>query len=130
MEPPNDQPPKIRDTGLTVLFDKTTPGNQNVEYVCPPPAIVHATDALCSFVFVHGLNGHPKNTWTHGNGFFWPWELRKEFTKARVMTFGYNAGMGSELTENFIRIKGIASTLNGALANKRIKAEVSMTPKL
>ena len=79
-----------------------------------------------SIVFVHGLNGHPKNTWSHGNGFFWPWELRNVLNKARVMTFGYNAGMGSDLTENFIRIKGIASSLNGALANRRLTAEVCL----
>jgi protein SERAC1 len=40
------------------------------------------------------------------------------------MTFGYNAGVKSELTENFIRIKGIAASLTGGLANKRRTREV------
>ena len=76
-------------------------------------------------MFIHGLNGHPQHTWTHSkSGFFWPWELRNELKRSRVMTFGYNAGVKSELTENFIRIKGIAASLTGGLANKRRTREV------
>jgi hypothetical protein len=41
------------------------------------------------------------------------------------MTFGYNASIRSELAENFVRIKGIAASLNNALVNKRISDEVS-----
>ncbi|KAF2675595.1 hypothetical protein K458DRAFT_353080 [Lentithecium fluviatile CBS 122367] len=107
----NMEPPKVRETGLTVLFDKTSPDVKNVD-----------------IVFVHGLNGNPKDTWTHENGFFWPWELRNVLTKARVMTFGYNASMDSDLTQNFVRIKGIAASLNGALANRRITAEQLSRP--
>ncbi|KAJ4226357.1 hypothetical protein NW759_004944 [Fusarium solani] len=36
-------------------------------------------------VILHGLNGHPQNTWTHDTKFFWPWELKTKVKNARVM---------------------------------------------
>jgi hypothetical protein len=41
------------------------------------------------------------------------------------MTFGYNADVNSQLAENFVRIKAIASKLLNALANERISDEVA-----
>jgi triacylglycerol esterase/lipase EstA (alpha/beta hydrolase family) len=49
-----------------------------------------------------------------------------ELKRARVMTFGYNAGIKSDIAQNLIRIKGIAASLNNALANKRITNEVCL----
>lgn len=79
---------------------------------------------ITSLVFIHGLNGHPQRTWMHGSGFYWPWALRTELKSSRVMTFGYNAGVRSKLAENLVRIKGVAATLNGRLANRRTTREV------
>ena len=41
-------------------------------------------------VFVHGLNGHWKRTWTHENGTFWPKDLLPHaLPGARVFSYGY-----------------------------------------
>lgn len=75
-------------------------------------------------MFIHGLNGHPKDTWSHNEtGFFWPWELRKELETVRVMTLGYDASFDN-VTRNFIRIKDIAAAFTDSLVNKRRTTEV------
>ena len=44
-------------------------------------------------VFVHGLNGSKRGTWTHSNKQFWPALLYKEkgLEDVRILTFGYNS---------------------------------------
>jgi hypothetical protein len=45
-------------------------------------------------IFVHGLGGSARSTWTHPRTkWFWPQNLyvKKGFQKARVLTFGYNS---------------------------------------
>jgi hypothetical protein len=44
-------------------------------------------------VFVHGLNGSKRGTWTHSNKQFWPAWLHKEkgLEDVRILTFGYNS---------------------------------------
>ncbi|KAH6843325.1 Alpha/Beta hydrolase protein [Chaetomium sp. MPI-CAGE-AT-0009] len=99
--------PDVAQDGLTILFDNTPMrGPRTVEFGV-------------DIVFIHGLNGHAKNTWCHSNGFFWPFELREVLKQSRVMMFGYNCGIQSDFASNFIRIKGIAALLNGALVNVR-----------
>jgi hypothetical protein len=50
------------------------------------------TNEQGSVVFVHGLTGGLKKTWTHEDGTFWPQDLLpNDFPKARIMTFGYDA---------------------------------------
>lgn len=45
-----------------------------------------------SIWFVHGLTGNRKRTWTHEKaGVFWPELLARDFPKARVITYGYDA---------------------------------------
>ncbi len=42
-------------------------------------------------VFVHGLRGHRKRTWSHGD-VFWPKDLLgHDISKARVISWGYDA---------------------------------------
>lgn len=105
------QCPEINARGLTVLFDHTSAGRQGLD-----------------FVFIHGLNGHPKNTWTHSTGFYWPWELRTHLSHSRVMTFGYNADVNSDLATNFMRIENVASALVNALANQRWRVDPTKRP--
>ncbi|PKX92170.1 LipA and NB-ARC domain protein [Aspergillus novofumigatus IBT 16806] len=52
---------------------------------------------LVDIVFVHGLNGHPYNTWsTKEPPIFWPADLLPsllEPCKVRILTYGYNANV-------------------------------------
>jgi len=44
-------------------------------------------------VFVHGLNGSKRGTWTHSKMHFWPKWLHEEkgLEDVRILTFGYNS---------------------------------------
>ena len=50
-------------------------------------------------VFVHGLNGDPKDTWTSKeNGVFWPGQLLPSFVEdqnVRILVYGYDADVTS-----------------------------------
>ncbi|KAJ9653414.1 hypothetical protein H2198_007412 [Neophaeococcomyces mojaviensis] len=49
-------------------------------------------------VFVHGLNGHPYNTWTADNGVFWPRDLLPQQLgdlRCRILTYGYDANVSA-----------------------------------
>jgi hypothetical protein len=51
-------------------------------------------DAKADIVFVHGLNGEPRRSWTGKNGTYWPTQLLPDSLKssqARILTYGYNA---------------------------------------
>ncbi|KAI1178951.1 hypothetical protein F4777DRAFT_41545 [Nemania sp. FL0916] len=59
--------------------------------------VLHQPDyAAIDIIFVHGLGGHSKNTWSknHDPSFFWPelWlPFEPDIESARIFTFGYNA---------------------------------------
>ena len=68
--------------GLSTLFDPDTP-------------------AIADLVFVHGLGGGSKSTWTKSNdpSLYWPKEwLPKDpdFQDVRIHSFGYNSNWGDE----------------------------------
>jgi hypothetical protein len=68
-----------RPLGLHVLHQPRTQGN------------------TVNLVFVHGLGGDARGTWTHdSSGVFWPTLLYNDdrFENVRVSTFGYNANFG------------------------------------
>ena len=50
-----------------------------------------------SIVAVHGMNGHPHNTWTTKSGVFWLHDLLPKLgpKKARVLVYGYNSRVTS-----------------------------------
>ncbi|KAI9858055.1 MAG: hypothetical protein M1813_007867 [Trichoglossum hirsutum] len=52
-------------------------------------------ELLVDVVVVHGLNGHAQKSFTHPKtGVYWPRDLLPEqVPAARVLTYGYNAGM-------------------------------------
>jgi len=54
----------------------------------PPPAYP------IQIVFVHGLNGDKRGTWTHSEKHFWPEWLHGEagLEDVRIATFGYDSG--------------------------------------
>ena len=50
------------------------------------------TNIRVSIVAVHGLGGHPHDTWTHDNGKMWLRDLLPlDIPSARVMTWGYDS---------------------------------------
>lgn len=57
------------------------------------------SSSLVDVVFVHGLNGDPKKTWTsHDPDVFWPLQLLPRFVeeqKVRVLVYGYDADVTS-----------------------------------
>jgi hypothetical protein len=50
---------------------------------------------LVQIVFVHGLGGSKRGTWTDSNGNFWPIWLHEEtgLENVRTVLFGYNASV-------------------------------------
>jgi hypothetical protein len=54
--------------------------------------------AQVDIVFVHGLNGHPHDSWTSHKqtGCFWPLDLLPDIlapVRPRILTYGYNANV-------------------------------------
>ncbi|KAK3684169.1 hypothetical protein B0T22DRAFT_352531, partial [Podospora appendiculata] len=52
----------------------------------------------CDIIFVHGLSGDDKSTWSSGST-FWPLELSRVFPNARLLSFKYDRSIwaGSNL---------------------------------
>lgn len=80
-------------------------------------------------VLVHGLNGHPLNTWTAKNGVFWPNQLLPvtlRQAKARVLVYGYNADVytfGSDKGASSDMIHQHAQSLLTGLSMERMSEE-------
>jgi hypothetical protein len=84
-----------------------------------------------SIVFVHGLTGNCKSTWTHKAAqVFWPKDLlSKELLKARIMTFGYDAdivGIFSTAGNGTLRDHGKALAEDLAMQRKRTSSVRSL----
>ena len=81
-------------------------------------------DPLVDVVLVHGLNGHPYNTWaTKKPDVFWPADLLPQDTRperCRILSYGYDANVGV-FTDGASRdkIHNHAETLVGRLVANR-----------
>ena len=81
-------------------------------------------DPLVDVVLVHGLNGHPYNTWaTKKPEVFWPADLLPQDTRperCRILSYGYDANVGV-FTDGASRdkIHNHAETLVGRLVANR-----------
>ncbi|KAH7073935.1 Alpha/Beta hydrolase protein [Paraphoma chrysanthemicola] len=54
--------------------------------------IFDGENAAVDIIFVHGLTGNRRSTWTHGSSVFWPRDLLAiDLPKTRIFTFGYDA---------------------------------------
>ncbi|KFY52472.1 hypothetical protein V496_08418, partial [Pseudogymnoascus sp. VKM F-4515 (FW-2607)] len=86
-------------------------------------------EATVDIVLVHGLNGHPLNTWTAKNGVFWPSQLLPvtlRQAKARVLVYGYNADVytfGSDKGASSDMIHQHAQSLLTGLSMERMSEE-------
>jgi hypothetical protein len=59
-------------------------------------------DRIQSVVFVHGLCGHPRNTWTKDN-VCWPEDLLSKedsLSHIRILTFGYDVNLNDSSSLN------------------------------
>ncbi|MCH8314062.1 MAG: hypothetical protein IID17_13870, partial [Nitrospinae bacterium] len=77
-------------------------------------------------VFIHGVNGNPRGTWTYKDAdpnFFWPEELAKDpsFQNADVLSFGYKSECGPTLIISEIA-KNLELTLNKLLETGKYKS--------
>lgn len=84
--------------GLSTLFD---PGNQ----------------AIADLVFVHGLGGGSKSTWTKSDdsSLYWPKEWLPQdsaFQDVRIHSFGYNSNWGAE---SILNVHDFAKALLGSI---------------
>ena len=84
--------------GLTTLFDPQSP-------------------AIADLVFVHGLAGGSKSTWTKSNdpSLYWPKEWLPQdstFQDVRIHTFGYNSNWGDE---SILNVHDFAKALLGSM---------------
>ena len=71
-----------------------------------------------NLIFVHGLGGSAKDTWTHSSHAFWPTLLNEDdrFANARILTFGYAANFKNVLApKNTLGIADFAKQLVHAL---------------
>ncbi|KAJ5239506.1 hypothetical protein N7468_004125, partial [Penicillium chermesinum] len=81
------------------------------------------TTPTVDIVFVHGLNGNPKDSWTSKSGCFWPADLLPEVLgSARILSYGYNANV-TAFTDGASRdsIVSHAETLASTLAANLVK---------
>jgi len=78
-------------------------------------------DVVSDLVFIHGLGGGSRKTWSHSSdpGHFWPREWLPadlDFIDVRVHTFGYNSEWGDR-RQSTLSIHEFAQSLVGALKN-------------
>ncbi|MBM3557180.1 MAG: tetratricopeptide repeat protein, partial [Alphaproteobacteria bacterium] len=51
----------------------------------------HPADPVGDIVFIHGIAGHHKETWTHKNGAFWPEWVARDWPEVRVWSLEHEA---------------------------------------
>jgi hypothetical protein len=73
--------------------------------------------ALIDVIFVHGLGGSSRGTWTHPKSGFWPTWLQEKsgLENVRISTFGYDANWDITKRSNALGIADFARKLLLAL---------------
>ena len=77
------------------------------------------TEAIVDIIFIHGLGGSAKGTWTHAeSNEFWPAWLHSDskFKNVRISTFSYDSNYGNILApKNGLGISDFAKHLLDSL---------------
>lgn len=78
--------------------------------------------AIADIIFVHGLNGGSKSTWSKGNNDtnFWPksWlPMDDAFCDVRVHSFGYSSGISRE---SILNVRDFANSLLSAIKDSPV----------
>jgi hypothetical protein len=83
-------------------------------------------------VFVHGLNGSKRETWTHSNKQFWPAWLRDEkgLEDVRILTVGYNSSTNVLKPNTNLSIPSFANQLLLYLSQLNYQSESVYFPDL
>ena len=82
--------------------------------------IVHNPEqALLDVVFVHGLTGDPKKTWTSKAG-YWPDWMAEDHPDVRVCTFGYPASKFKKWIKKELDIFELAKLATEILCGKGV----------
>ncbi len=121
---------------MRAILHKARPGNSEEAQIPKPSKSsgrktfpigikqLHNPDSpVVDLVFVHGLTGHREKTWTAGGTSSGPWPqalLPRKIADARILTFGYDAGvtdLRGMVSNN--RIGNHAKNLLAALATHR-----------
>lgn len=74
-------------------------------------------NAIADLIFVHGLTGGSRSSWSKGNDptLYWPQEwlpADPKFEDVRIHSFGYNSKLG---TDSVLNINDFAKSLLGAI---------------
>ena len=71
----------------------------------------HKNAAVLDIVFIHGLTGDPKETWTNFGGTFWPCWLVDDFSGVCVHTAGYPSSVFAKWAKKEMTLHERASSL-------------------
>lgn len=69
-------------------------------------------------MFVHGLNGHPEDSWSSKSGFFWPKHPLSDSVSYRILTFGYVADVTAD-GHSLLAMREYSTLLSASLLNHR-----------
>ena len=80
-----------------------------------------------SIIAIHGLDGHPKWSWTAENGTFWLCDLLpNKIPHARILTYGYDANTRGQQQLARMSINNLAEDMVSSLAIFRRATGVSL----
>lgn len=71
-------------------------------------------------IFIHGITGDPEETWTNGNGVFWPCWLADDLAGVNIYAAGYPSSLFAKWTKKEMDLHERASSLAENLVSNGI----------